>query len=99
MHRLISLRLNTRHAFRGPNSLFTGKEEEFNKAGLFSTNECVALCSCHADNASLQGEDHRCVMSRRSDAVTWLVLQQGLSQERKGGVAAGLQQRQVCSAV
>ena len=37
--RLVSLRLSTRHEFRGPASLFTGKEKEFNKSGLFSTNE------------------------------------------------------------
>ncbi|KAK9909316.1 hypothetical protein WJX75_000424 [Coccomyxa subellipsoidea] len=38
MARLVSLRLSTRHEFRGPGSLFTGKEAEFNKVGLFSTN-------------------------------------------------------------
>ena len=37
--RLASLRLSTRHEFRGPASLFTGREAKFNKAGLFSTNE------------------------------------------------------------
>lgn len=37
--RLVSLRLSTRHEFRGPASLFTGKEKAFNKSGLFSTNE------------------------------------------------------------
>lgn len=39
MARLVSLRLSTRHQFRGPGSLFTGKEAEFNQVGLFSTND------------------------------------------------------------
>lgn len=38
-YRLVSLRLSTRHQFRGPASLFTGKEAEFTNVGLFSTNE------------------------------------------------------------
>jgi len=39
LSRLVSLRLSTRHEFRGPASLFTGAEKEFDKSGLFSTNE------------------------------------------------------------
>ncbi len=42
MCRLASLRISTRHEFRGPASLFTGKEAEFNKVGLFSTNKCAS---------------------------------------------------------
>ncbi|CAL5219444.1 g1276 [Coccomyxa viridis] len=37
--RLASLRLSTRHDFRGPASLFTGSEKAFNMSGLFSTND------------------------------------------------------------
>jgi len=39
--RKLLLRLPKRHEIRSPAVLLTGKEAEFNQAGLFSTRECA----------------------------------------------------------
>jgi len=39
--RKLLLRLPKRHEIRSPAVLLTGKEAEFNQAGLFSTHECA----------------------------------------------------------
>ena len=52
--RKLLLRLPKRHEIRSPAVLLTGKEAEFNQAGLFSTDEC-ALCSSPGLTAQWQG--------------------------------------------